>query len=260
MDLPDPSAVSDYLRLLTLIKEATKAYSRTEIKNWLDKAHARVRELLSKNRFDLLTPKKEIPIYQNQRKLSTQGLIKELKKLVGPHRSIEFIRLGLRIREISASRKLSNQEKYDQIEQIKSGVYNRGGKKAINELNLGSLGVIEGVLLSLKYKKKKEKLGRAELIIEFDKIIEEWQDNTLFFKTRDQTTYIFGRILRKLNSRVNFFFVFAHGNAVPKVRRVVEELEEGFSISERGYTLHAALFGKSSKQYIWFFELDKVKK
>lgn len=154
-----------------------------------------------------------------------------LKVCLGGHWSLDLLRVGFYIS------KLNDEGKRETIHKIKDRVHEKYGRRGIKILNMGATSVIDSVALYLSSRKMRENLNPIDLALEFDKIIEGWDEVTIFIKRDDEISQIYKRISFYLD-RYPLFFIFAYGTAVIKASKAIAKLNNEKIIRDKRYIFY----------------------
>ncbi len=122
---------------------------------------------------------------------------------------------------------------------------------------MGSTGVVTDVIQYLSFIKIKNNLSQIDVSLEFDKILENWEQITIFVKAEDKKEEIYSKIKSFMERRLHVFFVFAFGSASPIAMQAIAQLHNDRTISNESYLPFVIpkmnLVG--TEIYTWSFEL-----
>lgn len=183
-------------------------------------------------------------------KISKQELYKRLERCLVSHWSLNLIALGIYIS------KLNELDQGELAKQVKSEVHSKYQAKGLKILAMGSTGVIDHVIGFLSDIKTEKNYSFTEMGAIFDRIIERWEEITLFVKSEDSASSIKESCLSYLQKNERLFFVFAYGSAVNATISTIAELNNEGKLS--GYIWDAKMKNIGSKEvYSCTFESVK---
>lgn len=173
-----------------------------------------------------------------------------LKECLGGHWAIDLLRIGIYIS------KLNNEGKRDAIHKIRDKVHAKYGLRGIKILDMGATSIIETIALYLSNKKMRDNLNPIDLGLEFDKIIDGWEQVAIFIKKDDENSYVYEKIHSYMN-KYSIFFVFAYGSAEIKASRAIAKLRNQNIIREKRYYLntYSNIDQAGLQNNCWVFEL-----
>jgi len=215
----------------------------------LAKAKKRIKDLWNQRKYGF-TPSKEEAIGIS--KIGKTEIYKRLKDCVGNHWSLNLIRLGMYISELSEG------GKRETIERIREDVHRKYHKTGINVVNLASTGTIFPAIQYLSDLKMRKNLDQQDITKELDTITDEWKRITVFVKKDSKKKDIIAKINRCMNHRPSFFFVFSYGHlAKEKATKNIADLNNKGIFQREGYMLYT--YRRTDKVgteiFNWSFEL-----
>lgn len=173
-------------------------------------------------------------------KISKQELYKRLERCLVSHWSMNLIALGIYIS------KLNELDQGELAKKVKSEVHFKYQAKGLKILAMGSTGVIDHVIGFLSDIKTEKNYSFTEMGAIFDKIVERWDEITLFVKSEDSDSLIKKSCLSYLQKDERLFFVFAYGSAVKAAIMTIAELNNEGSLS--GYLWDAKMKNIGQKE------------
>ncbi len=190
----------------------------------------RIRQVIkSKHYFVSLSEEDTTELY----KISKQELYKRLERCLVSHWSMNLISLGIYIS------KLNELDRGEIAKRVKSEVHHKYQAKGLKILAMGSTGVIDHVIEFLSDIKTDKNYSFTEMGAIFDKIIERWEEITLFVKSGDSIGSIKESCVSYLKKDERLFFVFAYGSAVKATIMTIAGLNNEGSLS--GYLWDAKM-------------------
>ncbi|MFH0986496.1 MAG: hypothetical protein V1911_00435 [Candidatus Micrarchaeota archaeon] len=187
------------------------------------------------------------------KRIREEDVFIRLKECVGKHQILKFILLGLYISE------LNKKGERKELQNLKDNLFFKQGKYAINICNMGSTGVIKEVVNYLSELKIKYNYTKEELSKELEKIIDEWNEITLFVKESDQKEAVKEWIENMIKNKIHLFFVFGYGAARETTMVAIGELRNEAKIESRGYLFFNENLDEGGKKKICsFFKLVNI--
>ncbi len=217
-------------------------------KDTLKEAKKRIKERWETREYGF-TPEPELA--SGLQKTGKSEAFRRMKDCIGNHSYLSLVKLGLRIAE------LSDNGRVETIAKIKNDVLNKYGMKGVRILNMGSTGVLQGIIRYLSDLKIEQNYNQADMADHFDKIIEKWNERTIFHKSSEGQKELKLRIISYMNTPHELFFVFASGNAGDQAKKAIATLNNKDEIQKRGYRFY--LFDRKEDMtgrvlFTWVFE------
>ncbi len=208
---------------------------------------AKIREKLDEGKYGFVPNAEEAnALYEVNKK----DVYLRLKTCLGSHWALDLLRVGLYIS------KLNDDGKREAVHKIKSKVHDKYGPRGVKIINMGATGVIESIAFYLSDRKMRANLNPIDLSLEFDKIIEGWEEVTIFIKKEENKGIIYYKILNCLD-KYPLFFVFAYGSAVMNASKAIARLNNEKIIQKKRYMFfvypHFDQAGLQNNS--WVFEL-----
>ena len=151
-----------------------------------------------------------------------------LKQCLGGHWALELLRVGIYIS------RLNDEGKRGVVRKIKDGVFKKYGPRGIKIIDMGATGIIVSVASYLSDRKIRENLNPLDMALEFDKLLDGWDQATVFVKKDDEVTPIYSKILGHMD-KYPLFFIFAYGSAVLKASKAIAKLNNEGKIHDKKY-------------------------
>lgn len=120
------------------------------------------------------------------------------------------------------------------VRKIKDGVYKKYGSRGIKIIDMGATGIIFSVASFLSDRKIRENLNPLDMALEFDKLLDGWDQATIFVKKDDEVIPIYKKILGHMD-KYPLFFLFAYGSAVLKASKAIAKLNNEGTIHDKKY-------------------------
>lgn len=211
----------------------------------VDYIRKKIREKLDEGKYGFVPNAEEAnALYDVNRK----DVYLRLKECLGGHWSLDLLRVGIYIS------KLKDEGKRETVRKIKDRVHEKYGRRGIKILNMGATSVIDSVALYLSDKKMRENLNPIDLALEFDKIIEGWEEVAIFIKRDEDVSQIYNRIFIYLE-KYPLFFVFAYGTAVMKASKAIAKLNNEKTIRDKKYYVYPNFDQAGLQNNSWVFEI-----
>ena len=213
----------------------------------LEYAKKRLRELWYKKQYGFTPSKDEATIL---RQISQTDLYLRLKFCLGQHWSLPLIKVGIYVSNL-------NKEGQDKlVQQIKDYIFQKYGIRGIRIMELGSTGIIESIIELISDLKIRKNYTREDLVREFENILFEWKEITLFVKNEHTIDDVIITIKRKMEMKKHLFFVFAFGNASKIAMSGIAKANTEGLFSQEGYLFSNKYWinKRGSEIYSWTFE------
>ncbi len=211
----------------------------------LDFAQNRIKELSDEGKYGFTPSETEAKSFYKLRK---SDIYRRFSECLGDHWSRNLILLGLHITH------LNKNDKREIIDRVRSDVYGRHGKKGIRITELGSTGAIVPILGFLSDLKLKG-ANSDDLKSEFDNIIADWQNITVFVEADDSKKHILNEISALTKRNKPQFFVFAYGSAIDNTVLTIAELNNKKFFRKNRYVLFSSSRTEGNKPvYMCVFE------
>jgi hypothetical protein len=179
---------------------------------------------------------------------------KTLKECIGnKHWALNFIKVGIRISD------LSDKGEREKVDLIRGEIRKTKGLRPINIVNMGSTGAIKGIVNYLDSLRMKE-YSREAIIEEFERIIYDWENVTIFVDKGSNKETIKSRIVDKVDSEIPLFFIFSYGLDASQIAMYsIAELRNEGLIEPNGYILDTQprFDGVGTIIYMWTLEYCK---
>lgn len=166
-------------------------------------------------------------------KITQNSSYKRMEDCLGSHWSMNLIGLGLYVAELNKEQQRELQER------VRIEVHKKYGSKGLRILEMGSTGTIDNVINYLSSVKIRKNYNIIQMGRLFDKVIEKWNEITIFVKSENNTNTIELKCLDMLEKKIPLFFVFAYGSAVPNTISVLAKLNVNNDF--RGYIFEAKM-------------------
>lgn len=215
-------------------------------KKVLEKVEEKIRERWAQGNTGVT---RETTLADNLLSVSSQETYLKLRELIGSHWSLSLIKLGMRISV------LNDEGKRKAIQEIRRDVYKKHGKKGIRTLNMASTGMIDVVVETLERIKKEENLDQQQTTKQFESLLNEWSNMTIFHRADSSKNELRTRIIEKMNLRFSVFFVFAYGSACVSSEETITELNKEGVFTDRGYAyvFEGKKDASGGTSYTWTF-------
>ncbi len=175
-----------------------------------------------------------------------------LKECAGNHWSLNLVKVGIYIME------LNDEDERILVREIRDRIHKQHGPKGMKILNLGSTGVILDVIEYLDDLKTRKGYGEEHIASEFDRILENWEQISIFVRSEHDENALYDEILTHMYRKIHIFFVFAYGTACKVAMTTIAEMNNEGMITERYGYLFWVKPGKDRAgkiKYTWEFEL-----
>lgn len=227
----------DQLNTLLKLYEAGKDVKRTII------------NLLDKKKYGFVPDEQEAKAIK---RISESPRFCRLKELIGNHESLNLVRVGIYIMELNdiGERQLINE--------IRNRVNKRYGHRGMKIINLGSTGTIFDVIDYLDTLKLRKGYGKEHIILEFNKILDNWERITIFVKSEQDEKSLYQNIQIYMRLKHPIFFVFAYGTACSVAMKTIADMNNARLITQKNHYLIWSKPGKDRAgklKYAWNFEL-----
>ncbi len=156
---------------------------------------------------------------------------KRIKECIGYTRYLSVVKLGLRIEELSYTKR------DEEIHKIKQDVFKKYGRDGINILNMGNTGALIPLIMHLSDLKIKTDASQEVMLDSFMEVIHGWEIMTIFHKTEDGADSLVDKINRCMDARYEVFFVFAIAKAGKQAAAAISSLSNDGVIHDKGYML-----------------------
>lgn len=228
----------ELLKLIFLQKLTGKA---------LDWAKQRIKELWDKKEYGF-TP--EPVVASGLQEISKSDAYKRMKECIGNHRFLGLIKLGFRVDE------LNKQGNTIAIAKIKNDVFENHGVEGIRVITMGTTGVLTGIIQYLSDIKIKNNYSQAIVADQFDNIITNWTEITIFHQTEKGQKTLEKSILTFMRNNYNIFFVFSMGSASEQATKLIAQLNKDNIIRKQGYifTLYRRGEVAGKVMHTWVFQ------
>jgi len=206
-----------------------------------------VGDSLGIGKFGFVANKEEADSLQ---KIDIDPRFHRLKELIGDHEALYLVRVGIHIM------KLNDEGKRELINKIKGDVKKKHGRRGLNILNLGSTGVVFDVVSYLDTLKLRRKT-KDEIIIEFERILDEWEHITIFVTSDHDARTLFQNIQLYMILKHPIFFVFAYGSACYIAMKIIANMKNAGIIIQKNHYLffHTLKKDKAGEvKMTWRFE------
>ncbi len=174
-----------------------------------------------------------------------------LKEIVGKdHWALNLIKVGIHLAE------LSDKGERELVDKIRAESHKNKGRTALSVVNLGSTGAINGIIKYLDNLRTKGFLIEA-LLEEFDRILTEWEQITIFVKKDTDQLTVRAAITDKITRKLPIFFIFSYGAlASDSAMKSIAELNNANQLRPNGYDWDAypQFDGVGTQIYMWTFE------
>jgi len=189
-------------------------------------------------------------IYEMDKTASFQTL----KECIGnSHWALNFIKVGLRISD------LSDVGERRKVDEIRSEIRKSKGIRPLNIVNMGSTGAIKGVINFLDNLRKND-YSKEAIIEEFESIIYNWENITIFVDKSISKDAVKIKIYDKIEKKIPLFFVFSYGSDANQIAMCsIAEMRNANLIEQKGYLPDSQpkFDGVGTKIYMWVFEYSE---
>ncbi|MBU4393362.1 MAG: hypothetical protein KJ920_13085 [Actinobacteria bacterium] len=186
--------------------------------------------------------------YSEYQKIKNKTVFKQLKFLIGNHPTLSIILTGLYVSS------LDKELKKKIVEENKQRIYNKYKSKGVSIMNMGATGFIEDYVKWLTKYNVEKNPSQQELIDFYEKILEDWQERSIFIQGFMQTLIIISKILGKVNVGKDVFFLFACGNAIKTTEEAISEISINNELKESGYKFLTEKLNNDDNERVWIFE------
>jgi hypothetical protein len=202
-------------------------------KDQLEKVYTVIRNKHNEGRYGFVPDKEEA---YTLKKLSDKSVYKDFKQLLKGHWGVDVVRTGLYINILE--HKGGEAEK---IKNIKNQIFKNKKISGLRLIEMVTEGVIRAVLDHLK-NLNKYNYSREDIQSEFESLLSEWKEITIFVKNEDSIEGILKQAKEKIDKKEETFFILAKGNAITTACSVIVQLQKDKYLIEKGY--------------VWFSETD----
>ncbi|MBL7148316.1 MAG: hypothetical protein ISS82_05815 [Nanoarchaeota archaeon] len=157
----------------------------------------------------------------------------EMENCLGSHWSMNLIALGLYVAQLNKDQKTELQKRVSQEVHLRYGV------KGLRILEIGSTGAIINIIRYISDIKVRQNYTFIEIGKLFDKILEEWQNITIFVKSEETINNIEIKIMNFISLKKPLFFIFAYGSAVNNTISTIAKLNNDDTFRSNGYIFYA---------------------
>ena len=158
--------------------------------------------------------------YSDLQKVKNKATFKQLRFLIGKHRTLSIIMIGLSISSLDKNIKAKIMEEH------KSKIYDKHGVAGVSILNLATTGFIEGYIKWLSEYNLKNNPSQLELINIYEKNLIDWSERSIFIQGTMEKEIVFHKIRSKIDIGKDVFFVFASKSAINVTEETIKEKSE----------------------------------
>ena len=151
---------------------------------------------------------------------------------------------------------LNETQKTDLRERVREEVHRKYGAKGIRILEMGSTGVIRDIIDHISRLKIRKEYTFLEMNRLFDKILDKWQEITVFVKTEDNFNNIKIKCSELLSKKESLFFVFAYGYAVKHAINAIASLNNEGEL--KGYLFFSNILMTDGKKEVYSCSFENV--
>ncbi len=213
----------------------------------LDWTYQRIKELWEKREYGF-TPDPEVAAgLQN---ISKSDAYKRMRECIGNHRFLGLVKLGFRVDE------LNEQGKTAAIANIKSNVFEKHGIEGVRIITMGTAGILTGIIQYLSDTKLKNNYSQAIMSDQFDNIIKNWTQITIFHQAEKGSRTLEKSIRTFMKANYPIFFVFSMGAASEQATKLIAQLRRDDIIRKNGYmfTLYRRKEVAGRVMHTWLFQ------
>ena len=234
----------------------TVYYAGKVSKDSLEWISNKVKDILAQKRYGF-TPEPKIATELQQ--ITKSDAYRRTKECIGNNPLLNVIRLGLRME------KLTEEGKIEAIGNIKNNVIRKYGLEGITILNMGATGALMPIIQHLSDMKIENDYDQIYMLNNFEKVIENWTNITIFHQTEHGKKALVEKIKRYMDAHLEIFFVFSIGSAGNQAKKAISTLSNDGTIQQKGYML--TLISRKEDQmgrvhFSWVFKniytFDKV--
>jgi len=121
-------------------------------------------------------------------------------------------------------------------------------------MNMGATGFIEDYVKWLSKYNVEKNPTQQELIDFYEKILEDWQERSIFIQSFMQNQTIINKIMSKINMGKEVFFVFASGSAIKLTEDSISEIVKKNYLKENSYDFLTEKLHNDENERVWIFE------
>lgn len=185
------------------------------------------------------------------RKIDSTPDYLKLKQLIGNHPTLRLARIGLYLETL-------NKEGSTRIvNDIRDEIIKNHGDDGFKIIDLGSSGLMSGLIESLSDLKSELNLLPYEVVKEYEININKLKFRSLFVKRETSQVELEQEIMKKIKQKPSYFHIVAAGNALECPMLVIAKMNAHI-FRDNGYTFISPKIinhGETRKQYIWTFYL-----
>lgn len=220
-------------------------------KSFLKEKKDSLKNFLVKNKVGFLPIGLDYSVFQ---KISTKASFKQLKFLIGKHRTLPIVMTGLWINS------LSEEEQLKVVDDNRNDVYQKYGEEGVIILNMGTTGFMESFIKFLSNYNIRKDISQKELIDIYELHIKSWAQITIFVKKDSTVNHIVQKCKSKINQDLKFIYMFASYGARKIALDSIKKLEKDGTLKEENYEVFMEKLCSQGLRQVWIFEKQESTK
>lgn len=237
--------MSDGEEIYEKIGEAAYGFFKTFLKEKKDS----ISKFFVKYKVGFLPQGMDYSVFQSIKRRTS---FKQLKFLIGNHKTLPIVMTGLWIKS------LSEDERLKVVSDNRNEIYEKYKEEGVNILNMGTTGFMEGFIKFLTSYNIKRNPSKEEIIGIYESTLKEWAKITIFVKKDSSVSYILSKCNSKITNEFRFFYVFASYSARKIASEVIDKLIKKNILKEANYEVFIEKLNQDGSRKAWIFEKQDI--
>ena len=184
--------------------------------------------------------------YSSLQEVKNKTVFKQLKFLIGNHSTLSIIMIGLSMTSLDKDIKARI------VEKNRNSIYNLHKGEGVSLLNLATTGFIEGYIKWLSDYNIRNNPSQKELTDIYEKNLKDWSERTIFVQNNMDVSTVSTKIINKINTGKNTFFVFASKSAIDITENAINDLKD--RLKNESYEYSTDKLNNNEDERVWIFE------
>jgi len=216
------------------------------LKSFLKEKKSQLEAFFIKNNFGFVPSGMDFSDYK---KLQKKNSFKQLQFLIGKnHPTLGIILLGMHIAS------MSHEQRKKCVDEHRQQVYDKYKGRGVSVLNMALTGFIDGYIKWLGDLYVEKNPSEKELIDIYEKILDQWNEITIFVQTSKADHTIQSRLVHKMSASMAFIYVFASESAISKWQKILDKITKDNLLTEFDYDISSHNLLDSEYEKVWIFE------
>lgn len=190
--------------------------------------------------------------YSTIQRLKNKTAFKQLKFLIGKHRTLPIVLNGL---WFSA---LSEEQQLKVAEENKNEIYQRYKEEGVNILNMAATGFMESFIGFLSNYNIRRNPSQNELIDIYEAHLKKWREITIFVKKDASVNYISYKCKQKMMMGLRFIYIFASYGAIKIAKEALRQIESMGMLAAENYAMFLQPLNLEGSRKVWIFEKQDI--